>query len=75
MLRRGNKAVGTLSVDHCRWIIMTIASYTIHKCRGTDGFVRPDRIVAVIKEIGANLATLQEVDLDPVDGNFLSTMS
>ncbi|MDE2384343.1 MAG: endonuclease/exonuclease/phosphatase family protein [Alphaproteobacteria bacterium] len=41
---------------------MKIASYNIHKCRGTDGLVRPDRIVAVIKEIGADLVALQEVD-------------
>ena len=54
---------------------MKIASYNIHKCRGTDGLVRPDRIVAVIKEFGADLVALQEVDnrlgtrtglLDPV---------
>jgi endonuclease/exonuclease/phosphatase family metal-dependent hydrolase len=41
---------------------MKIASYNIHKCRGTDGLVRPDRIVAVIKEFGADLVALQEVD-------------
>lgn len=41
---------------------MKIASYNIHKCRGTDGLVRPDRIVAVIKEIGADVMALQEVD-------------
>ena len=41
---------------------MKIASYNIHKCRGTDGQVRPDRIVTVIKEFGADLVALQEVD-------------
>ena len=41
---------------------MKVASYNIHKCRGTDGLVRPDRIVAVIKETGADLLALQEVD-------------
>lgn len=41
---------------------MKIASYNIHKCRGTDGLVRPDRIVAVIKEFGADVVALQEVD-------------
>jgi endonuclease/exonuclease/phosphatase family metal-dependent hydrolase len=39
-----------------------IASYNIHKCRGTDGQVRPDRIVSVIKELDADLVALQEVD-------------
>ncbi len=41
---------------------MKIASYNIHKCRGTDGKVRPDRIVSVLAEIGAELVALQEVD-------------
>ncbi|MEO6610021.1 MAG: endonuclease/exonuclease/phosphatase family protein [Aestuariivirga sp.] len=41
---------------------MKIASYNIHKCRGTDGLVRPERIVAVIKEFGADVVALQEVD-------------
>ena len=41
---------------------MKIASYNIHKCRGIDGLVRPERIVAVVKEMGADLVALQEVD-------------
>ncbi len=41
---------------------MKIASYNIHKCRGTDRLVKPERIVAVIKEFGADLVALQEVD-------------
>ena len=41
---------------------MKVASYNIHKCRGVDGFVKPERIVAVVKEIGADLVALQEVD-------------
>jgi endonuclease/exonuclease/phosphatase family metal-dependent hydrolase len=41
---------------------MKIASYNIHKCRGTDGLVRPERIVAVIKEFEADVVALQEVD-------------
>lgn len=41
---------------------MRVASYNIHKCRGVDGLVRPERIVAVIKETGADLVALQEVD-------------
>jgi endonuclease/exonuclease/phosphatase family metal-dependent hydrolase len=54
---------------------LKVASYNIHKCRGTDGRVRPDRIVDVLGEINARLVALQEVDhrfgrrvglLDPV---------
>ncbi len=41
---------------------MKVASYNIHKCRGLDGATRPDRIVAVIRELGADLIALQEVD-------------
>ena len=41
---------------------MRVASYNIHKCRGADGRVRPDRIVAVIGEMAADLVALQEVD-------------
>jgi endonuclease/exonuclease/phosphatase family metal-dependent hydrolase len=39
-----------------------IASYNIHKCRGVDGRFRPDRIVAVIAEIGADVMAIQEID-------------
>jgi endonuclease/exonuclease/phosphatase family metal-dependent hydrolase len=41
---------------------MKIASYNIHKCKGMDRVFRPDRIVGVIAEIGADLVALQEVD-------------
>jgi endonuclease/exonuclease/phosphatase family metal-dependent hydrolase len=39
-----------------------IASYNIHKCRGTDGLVRPSRIIHVIAELKADLIALQEID-------------
>ena len=41
---------------------MKVASYNIHKCKGLDGAVRPDRIIAVLGEIDADLIALQEVD-------------
>jgi endonuclease/exonuclease/phosphatase family metal-dependent hydrolase len=41
---------------------MKIASYNIHKCRGLDGQTRPERILAVVKELDADLIALQEVD-------------
>lgn len=41
---------------------MKVASYNIHKCRGTDGRTRPERIIDVIKELDADLIALQEVD-------------
>ncbi len=39
-----------------------IASYNVHKCVGTDKRFDPDRIAAVIGEIGADLIALQEAD-------------
>lgn len=41
---------------------MRIASYNVHKCRGTDGRRRPDRIATVLSEIQADIVALQEVD-------------
>lgn len=38
-----------------------IATYNIHKSRGLDGRVRPQRIVEVLREIDADVIALQEV--------------
>jgi len=38
-----------------------IATYNIHKCRGLDRRVRPDRIAAVIRQLDADVIALQEV--------------
>ena len=38
---------------------MKVASYNIHKCRGVDGMVRPERIINVVKEFSADLVALQ----------------
>ncbi len=39
-----------------------IASYNVHKCVGVDKRFDPDRIAAVIAEIGADVIALQEAD-------------
>jgi len=39
-----------------------IASYNIHRCIGGDGRCDPSRIAAVLREIGADVIALQEVD-------------
>ena len=45
-----------------------IATYNIHKSRGLDRRVRPERIVEVLKENGADIIALQEVvGLDEAD--------
>ncbi|RAI61140.1 EEP domain-containing protein [Roseicella frigidaeris] len=43
-------------------IELSVASYNVHKCVGTDGQFDPGRVVAVLAELGADLVALQEVD-------------
>jgi endonuclease/exonuclease/phosphatase family metal-dependent hydrolase len=56
-----------------------IVTYNIHKCRGLDQRVRPDRIVQVLRELEADIIALQEVlcitDGQPQadQGRYLST--
>jgi len=38
-----------------------VATYNVHKCRGFDGRVAPERVVSVIKELNADILCLQEV--------------
>lgn len=38
-----------------------VATYNIHKSRGLDWRVRPERIVEVLREIDADIVALQEV--------------
>ena len=40
---------------------LRIVTYNIHKCRGMDARVRPDRVAAVLKEIKPDIVALQEV--------------
>jgi endonuclease/exonuclease/phosphatase family metal-dependent hydrolase len=40
---------------------LRVATYNVHRCRGMDSRVRPDRIVAVLREIAPDIAALQEV--------------
>ena len=40
---------------------LRIVTYNIHKCRGMDARVRPERIAAVLKELNADVIALQEV--------------
>ena len=60
MRRRGSRC--PISRKPRSEVPVKIASYNIHKCRGADGIVRPDRIIAVIGQIGADVIALQEVD-------------
>jgi endonuclease/exonuclease/phosphatase family metal-dependent hydrolase len=40
---------------------LRVATYNVHRCRGMDNRLRPDRIVCVLREIGADIVALQEV--------------
>src|SRR5690242_14623052 len=42
-------------------VSIRIATYNIHKCRGMDRRVLPDRIASVITETKADIVALQEV--------------
>lgn len=48
--------------DNNAWPL-TIATYNIHGAVGTDGRFAPQRIVDVVKEMGADIVALQEVPL------------
>ena len=41
--------------------MLRVATYNIHKCRGMDGRVRPERITEVIAGLDADVVALQEV--------------
>ena len=41
---------------------LTFASYNIHKAVGIDGRFDPDRIIAVLRELDADVIALQEAD-------------
>jgi len=40
---------------------LRVATYNIHRGRGIDGRLRPDRIIDVLREVDADIAALQEV--------------
>ena len=40
---------------------LRIATYNIHRCRGMDRRVRPERIIGVLRDIDADIIALQEV--------------
>jgi len=40
---------------------LRVVTYNVHRCRGIDGRLRPERIVDVLRDVGADVAALQEV--------------
>lgn len=41
-----------------------VATYNVHDCVGRDGAYAPDRIAAIVADLGADVVALQEVTLD-----------
>jgi endonuclease/exonuclease/phosphatase family metal-dependent hydrolase len=40
---------------------LRIVTYNVHRCRGMDRRTRPDRVAAVLRDVGADIIALQEV--------------
>jgi endonuclease/exonuclease/phosphatase family metal-dependent hydrolase len=40
---------------------LRVVTYNVHRCKGIDGRLRPDRIVDVLREVDADIVALQEV--------------
>jgi endonuclease/exonuclease/phosphatase family metal-dependent hydrolase len=40
---------------------LRVVTYNVHRCRGIDGRLRPERIVEVLREVDPDIAALQEV--------------
>ncbi len=38
-----------------------VATYNVHKCRGIDWKVRPERVLKVIQQMDADILAMQEV--------------
>ena len=49
-------------VGHDPALTISVASYNVHKCVGTDGVFDPGRILSVVLELGADIVALQEAD-------------
>jgi endonuclease/exonuclease/phosphatase family metal-dependent hydrolase len=47
---------------------LRVATYNVHRCRGIDGRLRPERIVDVLREVNPDVAALQEVVSEEGDG-------
>jgi endonuclease/exonuclease/phosphatase family metal-dependent hydrolase len=42
-------------------VSLRVVTYNIHRCRGMDRRTRPDRVAAVLRDVGADVIALQEV--------------
>ncbi|BET10094.1 hypothetical protein THI4931_11360 [Pandoraea sputorum] len=54
---------------------MSVASYNVHGCVGTDGVHSPDRIAQVLDEIDADIVALQEIEASATDVGTLARLA
>lgn len=54
--------IGPVSTEVAATTPVRVMTYNIHSCVGVDGRYDPGRIATVLREIGADIACLQEVD-------------
>jgi endonuclease/exonuclease/phosphatase family metal-dependent hydrolase len=55
---------------------LRFASYNVHRCIGRDGRYDPERVIAVVQELGADVVALQEVESHPhSDRDFLALLT
>ncbi|WP_246190031.1 VTT domain-containing protein [Pandoraea captiosa] len=54
---------------------LTVASYNVHGCVGTDGQHSPDRIAQVLDEIDADIVALQEIEASDADVGTLARIA
>ena len=48
---------------------LRVMTYNVHRCKGIDGRLRPDRVVDVLREVDADVIALQEVVSAEGDGD------
>ena len=51
---------------------MRVATFNVHHCEGRDGIVDTERIAAVIRETGADVIALQELDIGLARTGFVN---
>jgi len=54
---------------------LVIASYNVHQCVGIDGLRSPDRIAAVVSQLGASIVGLQELDASAGEARGLDPLA
>jgi endonuclease/exonuclease/phosphatase family metal-dependent hydrolase len=62
-LDRRTNAGPRLRCAETRGRSLSVASYNVHKCVGSDGVFNPSRVTEVLRELDADIVALQEADM------------